>query len=137
MFAANPAVWAVSPPESAYSADDLPPAAPVVIDARAEGDATRLAWHVSPDLDVAHYTIYRSTSPDFVAAQDLALGDTPDSAWVDSAPPASAWYRVVAVDVHGNASASTAVAGPGGSAIGAVALSPPRPNPRAARSRST
>jgi hypothetical protein len=128
---ANPAVWSVSMPDSGYSVDDLPPRAPGALAAQTVTGGTRLAWASSPDADLDRYTIFRGANADFALVDATVLGDTHDSVFVDTAPVADAWYRVEAIDVHGNGAVTAAVAGPGAPAWGAhgVALSAPRPNP--------
>lgn len=126
-----PSTWAVSVADSGYSVDDLPPAAPAVFEARQQGTSVALAWHGVPDLDLARFVVHRGSGEGFVAAEGNRLGQTSDSSFIDAAPSAGSWYRVVALDTHGNQSASQAVAGPGAAAglPALLALSAPRPNP--------
>jgi hypothetical protein len=122
-------VWAVSAPDSGYSVDDLAPAAPAVAEARRTGDAVTLSWGAVDALDLAAYVVVRGTSADFAPAAGIVLGETTALTWTDPASPGGAFYRVLARDVHGNASASPAIAGGGDAVPLVLALTAPRPNP--------
>jgi hypothetical protein len=129
---ATPSLWSSSPADSGWSVDNLAPAAPAArVLARADG-AVVLAWPASPDLDLADYSIHTGDAPDFAVTSENRLASTRDTTWIDPEPRGGAWYRVVAHDVHGNASASSSVwaglEGGGGVAPG-LHLAAPRPSP--------
>ncbi len=127
----SPANWGVSPADSGYSVDDLAPRAPAALAAQSADGGVRLTWSGSPDVDLDHYVVERAASAEFAADGLVELGATRDSSFLDAAPRADQWYRVLAVDVHGNASSSAPLAGPRAAVWGVrgVLLSAPRPNP--------
>jgi hypothetical protein len=69
-----------------------------------------LHWSAVTDRDLATYRVYRGTLADFVPSEATLVGSTTDTVFVD-AHAGEAIYKVVAVDVHGNAS-TPAVAEP-------------------------
>ena len=92
--------------DSAYSVDNLSPAVPMGLAAEQLFDPVGLllTWDANAEGDLAGYTVYRGTSADFVPSEGNRIG-TPaqpnlfDDAWTWDA---GYWYKVVAVDVHGN-----------------------------------
>ena len=124
--------WFASAPDSGTSVDNLAPQAPSlrVAPAAVAPLGVALAWTGSPDLDLAGYEVHRGDGADFVPGTGTLLAMTADTTLVDAEPVPGAWYRVVARDVHGNGSSSTAVASPGDAFVPrAFALAAPRPNP--------
>ncbi|QPZ37637.1 CBM96 family carbohydrate-binding protein [Paramicrobacterium chengjingii] len=94
--------------------DVVPPTVPA--DLTAEGSATgvALAWADATDnVSVDHYTVYRGASENFVADAETAIADIDETDYVDkNLAMGTYYYKVVAVDVAGNASSATsAVAG--------------------------
>jgi hypothetical protein len=115
-----------SPPDSGYSVDNLVPAPVVALHAQLAGDAGRLSWSRDPDPDVLEYRIYRGASPEFAPDASNRLASTPDTVFIDP-HPVSGWYKVAAVDVHGNEGAF-AVAGLIGERM-SLARAGPNPSP--------
>ena len=96
----------------AYSVDNLAPPTPSPFTATYASGTTRLHWQpggVVPDL--AQYRLHRAGTPSFEPGpgnQIAALTDT----FFNDVGPAGSYYRIVAVDQHGNVSPS-ALLGPG------------------------
>jgi hypothetical protein len=129
----SPFTYYDSAPDSGYSVDNLPPAAPAPFTAVYVEGATHLHWGASSDSDLWYYRVYRGTSGDFVPGPANLVATCSDTGYVD-AGDAGAWYKLSAVDVNGNES-PYATLGPGGTvdvpSAGAVALAleGARPNP--------
>jgi hypothetical protein len=124
-------------PASGYSVDDLAPAAPAPFTGVYEDGATHLHWSPNDEADLAHYRLYRGDSPAFVPGPGNLVASPPDTGHVD-AGAAGGYYKLSAVDVHGNESGFTLLA-PGATAdVGdtepsRLTLAAPRPNPARAR----
>jgi hypothetical protein len=132
--AGNASHWD-SAPDSGYSVDNLAPAAPAPFTGSYVAGVTHLHWAASPEGDVAGYRLYRGVAPDFAPAPANLLSAQPDTGFAD-AGPVGGYYKLSAVDVHGNEGAF-ALLGPGGVLDAAPAiparlsLASPRPNPAA------
>jgi hypothetical protein len=110
--------------------DTTPPAAPSGLVATRSGGTVRLIWAANSEPDLAGYSVYRGASAagPFTRINDSLLVDARDD---DANLPGGqdvAWYRLVALDLSGNASpmgmaVSVSLAGP------AIALKPAYPNP--------
>lgn len=104
----NPDVFYFSPPDSGYSVDNLPPAAPE----GAKGDygypppSLLVTWEKSPERDFSHYAVYKGFSPDFTPNPDNRLGTPWDSFLVDEDfdPDIDTYYKISAWDIHENES---------------------------------
>ena len=101
-----------SPPDSGYSVDNLPPLPPAPFTGAYASDATSLHWGVSLEADFASYRLYRGSTSDFVPGPGNLIAAQPDTGFVDPGLVAN-WYKLSAVDAHGNESAF-AVLGPSG-----------------------
>ena len=117
-----------------WSLDNLSPSAPQQLTGEFAAGTTTLAWSAPPDADVAAYRVYRGETAGFVADAAARVAELAATTLADAAG-APRWYRVSAVDAHGNegptallAPGATTGAGPPGPPV-ALALSPPRPNP--------
>jgi fibronectin type 3 domain-containing protein len=90
--------------------DNQPPDAPQFFIAQGEQRRIMLAWSRSRAIDIQGYEIERSTKAN--GLYSLITGVIADSMFVDSVPaPAGKtafWYRLRAVDLHGNRSNWTA-----------------------------
>jgi hypothetical protein len=109
--ASGPASWA-SAPVSGYSVDNLAPAMPAPFTANYAGGATNLHWPRNSEADLAGYRLYRGSTSGFVPGPGSLLSTPPDTGFADAGAP-GAWYKLSAVDIHGNES-PFAVVGPGG-----------------------
>lgn len=97
---------------SGHSVDNLPPAEPVSLVGRFEAGVMHLHWSPNSEPDLAGYRVHRGTSVDFVPAVENLVTTRPDTGYADAAG-APFVYKLVAVDVHGNAS-TPATLSPGG-----------------------
>lgn len=122
-----------SDPDSGYSVDNLAPAPPAPFTATYFGGATHLHWGISREADFAVYRLYRGVTSDFVPGPGNLVAAKPDTGHVDSGP-AGGFYKLSAVDVHGNESLfsritpSTTTGAPDGHPA-PLALSIDGPNP--------
>jgi hypothetical protein len=125
--------WA-SLPDSGYSVDNLPPATPAPFTGEYASGAAHLHWNPNPEQDLAEYRLHRGTTPDFTPAPGNLVASKPDTGYVDPVG-ARFYYKLCAVDVHGNASgyalllpdATVGTAAP--ELPGATWLAPAAPNP--------
>jgi hypothetical protein len=98
----------VSTPDSGYSVDNLSPGQPAAATAAYADGATHLDWTASPEIDFLLYRVYRGNSAGFVPGWANLVAEKPDVGYVDVGPP-GAYYKILAVDVHGNQSGFAAV----------------------------
>jgi hypothetical protein len=125
--------WA-SAPDSGYSVDNLPPAAPTPFTGVYAGGATHLHWGENTEPDLNGYRLYRGSSSGFVPGPGNLISAQPDTGYSDLGP-AGRYYKLSAIDTHGNESAFSLL-GPGGTLDTGnpnlprtLALAQPRPNP--------
>ncbi|OGF14598.1 MAG: hypothetical protein A2W00_04420 [Candidatus Eisenbacteria bacterium RBG_16_71_46] len=123
----------MSAPDSGYSVDNLAPGAPAPFTAAYASGATWLHWGQSAEPDVGEYRLYRGASADFVPGPGNLVVAQSDTGYADVGP-AGGFYKLSAVDVHGNQSGFALIrpqdttdvpAGEGP----ALLLGPVRPNP--------
>jgi hypothetical protein len=124
-----------SQPDSGYSTDDLAPVAPAPLTGHYSGGTTALHWNPNPEPDLAEYRLYRGLSAGFTPGPGNFVAAVPDTGYVDSNAAQPYYYKLGAVDSHGNVS-PYALLTPSGtvdaSLPGAVArmwLAAPTPNP--------
>jgi hypothetical protein len=127
-----------SAPASGYSVDNLAPAIPSPLTGTYAAGTTRLHWNPNGEADLAGYRIYRGATPDFAVGPASQIAAKPDTGFADNAG-SPLYYKVTAVDIHGNESLPAAYPN-GNTAAGDLAepsfvLDSPRPNP--ARASST
>jgi hypothetical protein len=127
----NSGYW-FSPPDSGYSVDNLPPVIPAPFTAAYFAGATHLHWDVNSEADLAEYRLYRGASPSFVPGPGNLISAQPDTGY-DDVGPAGAWYKLSAIDSHGN-EGPCATLGPNGTLDASVPAStlyfaPPAPSP--------
>lgn len=122
-----------SDPDSGYSVDNLGPAQPAPFAAVFGGASASLHWAANGEADLAGYRLYRGTTPGFVPDGGSFVAAIEDTHYVD-AIAVPHWYKLVAVDAHGNTSPAALAAAsatldvtPGGAAR--LVLSRPSPNP--------
>ncbi len=113
----SPGFYIYSEPDSGYSVDNLAPGSPLGLAAEQSyaPEGLQLTWGVGEEGDLWHYAVYRGTSIDFIPVAGNRIGQPTDPEMFDDSWTwdASYWYKVTAVDRHGNESAF-ALAGPGG-----------------------
>ena len=104
----TPSVWYASQPDSGYSADNIAPAAPGGLAGEQiyEPPGLALSWDASAANDLSHYAVYRGLSEGFVPAPENRVATPADPAHFDGDWRWSSgyYYKVSAVDVHGNES---------------------------------
>ncbi|MCC6349546.1 MAG: T9SS type A sorting domain-containing protein [Candidatus Eisenbacteria bacterium] len=130
-------MWWPSLPMSGYSVDNLAPVAPAPFTGEYAGGATNLHWRPNAEADLAGYRLYRGTSAAFVPDGASLVAALADTGYAD-AGAAGRWYKLTAVDVHGNESPVATLSPSGtlavdGSGAAALAFAPPSPNPANAR----
>jgi hypothetical protein len=95
-------------PDSGYSVDNLAPAAPLGLagEQSYSPEGLQLMWDPNSETDLAGYKIYRGTSESFVPGPGNFVASTPDTASFDDewTWDTGYWYKVAAVDIHGNES---------------------------------
>jgi hypothetical protein len=109
------AYW-ISDDESGYSVDNLAPCPPAMLagEQQYQPEGLQLTWDPNAEQDLLHYYIYRGTAETFVPGEGNRISCTADTTTFDDGWHWSTgyWYKVSAVDVHGNES-PFAVLGPG------------------------
>jgi hypothetical protein len=104
----DPAIFYVSDPDSGYSVDNLAPAPPAGLAGEQEYSPAglRLTWEPNDEADLAEYAIYRGTSSDFAPGPGNLVASTFDTLYLDGGWhwDGGYYYKVAAVDVHGNES---------------------------------
>ncbi len=119
---------------SGYSVDDLAPAAPAPLTGAYAAGTTRLHWDPNAEADLAGYRLYRGASADFAPGPQSLVAALADTGYADAAG-APAFYKLTAVDVHGNESPVALLSPSGtldvgdGATAAALALAAPSPNP--------
>jgi hypothetical protein len=120
-------------PDSGYSVDNLAPATPSPFTGEYDDGVATLHWDPNTEPDLAGYRIYRGSSADFVTGPGNLIVAKTDTGHVDNAGDPY-FYKLAAVDVHGNESAPALYAADAttdvqGQARGGWSLAPPVPNP--------
>jgi hypothetical protein len=104
----DPGVYHVSQPDSGYSVDNIAPAMPQCLagDQAVAPDGLELSWRANSEADLSNYAVYRGTSLDFIPDPGNRLCAPADTTWFDSEWrwDSGYYYKVSAVDVHGNES---------------------------------
>ncbi len=134
----DPSRFWISAPDSARSVDNLAPAAPLGLAGALATLPAGLAldWRRSPETDLSHYALYRGASASFVPGPGTLVAAVTDTSFTDVGwPGAGTWYKLAALDIHGNESTVTVLA-PGAVAAApdglprlVTSLAPVQPNP--------
>jgi hypothetical protein len=128
--------WWMSTPATGYSVDNLAPLTPAPFTGMLSGGTTFLHWAANGEPDLAGYRLYRGSSAAFVPGPATLIAALSDTGCTDAA--VGQYYKLSAVDVHGNES-PVAMLTPGGTVdagepiVRELALAPPMPNPVRAR----
>jgi hypothetical protein len=123
----------LSQPKSGYSADNVAPLAPAPFTGTYMAGATHLHWDPNIESDLAGYRLYRGSSAGFVPSPANLVAAPSDTGYTDSGAPS--FYKLTAIDRHGNESPVALLSPQGTVAVGdspaalAFALDGPRPNP--------
>jgi len=125
----NPLIWYVSPPDIAYSKDNLAPAPPGNLRFQSPG---LLAWDVCPDRDFDYFTAYGSAADSLDSSAVVIAYTTGTTANVSGDP--YPFYHVTATDFAGNKGEASSIGGVSGvsddpAPPAAWALRPVLPNP--------
>jgi hypothetical protein len=119
--------------DSGSSVDNIPPVPPTALAGTFGGGALHLTWTASPATDLGVYAVYRGSSAGFVPGPGSLLGRIAGTGFPDATFVPGSYYKVTALDRHGNESAAAALSPAqttGVDAGGAVlAFAPPVPNP--------
>jgi hypothetical protein len=123
-----------SAPASGYSVDNLVPPMPVPFVVNFQGPDKYLHWGPSVAPDLRGYIVYRGVTPDFELNGGTYVAEVQDTNYVDHAPADFYYYKLTAVDVHGNQSPPALVVPPGtvdvdGPPSATLRFAAPRPNP--------
>lgn len=97
--------------------DSAPPSAPTNIREDIRGAISMLAWDASPDADVVGYDVYMYSPDPARESAYIRVNASPIQAEeysVSELGAVNAWYRVKAVDLSGNRSATSGAAMVGG-----------------------
>ena len=135
-YNASNTVYFASNADSGYSVDNIPPIAPALFTGNYATGATHLHWNPNAEPDLANYRLYRGSSAGFVPGPGNLVSSPPDTGYA-AVGAAGFYYKLSAVDVHGNESGyalltpstTTAV---GSELVGELAFSRPAPNPASA-----
>ncbi len=102
--------WESSNVLSGYSVDNLAPGAPLNLAGANNAGAVDLSWTASgvQDADLAQYRIYRGTESAFILNAGSLLATSETTAYQDDTSSGTVYYRVTAVDAHGNEGAASA-----------------------------
>src|SRR5262249_36532042 len=103
-------------PDSSYSVDNLPPGPPNSVASNYSGGVMHIHWGVSPEADFAFYHVYRGSSAGFVPGSGNLISVQTDTGFVDSGPAVS-FYKLSALDAHGNESAFVTITPTGTSSV--------------------
>ena len=98
----------VSAPDSGYSVDNLAPPPPTGFSGSYAAGSASLLWDPSTAGDLGTYRLYRGTSPSFVPAAGNLVAAPLTTHYTDAAGRPY-WYKLSAVDVHGNEGVAVAL----------------------------
>ncbi len=102
----DPFVFYDSEVDSGYSVDNLaPPAPPALAGAYLPAGGVRLSWREARADDRAFYEVWRGNARGLDPDKDVLIGSPPDTFFTDPTGGAH-FYKVRAVDVHGNRGAA-------------------------------
>jgi hypothetical protein len=89
-----------------YTYIDLPPRAPVNLNAVVENGYVSLSWNRNTEADTAYYNVYRDTIMNFTIDSTKLVGSPTDTFYTELLPEAiiNLYYKVTAVDNQGNES---------------------------------
>ena len=91
--------------------DTVAPSVPSGVAASVSGSSVSVSWSASTDnVGVVGYQVHRGSSAGFTVSAGSKVADVTSTSFTDAGRPVGTWYyRVVAVDAAGNASAASAV----------------------------
>ncbi|MBL7046631.1 MAG: PKD domain-containing protein [Candidatus Marinimicrobia bacterium] len=115
----DPYEYYISEIDSGYSVDNLSPAVPTgLLASVTEENTVELNWDSPVDEDFNYFRIYRSLTPDFDPSGMEPISESIDPTFIDSDVETGEtyYYRLSAIDFHGNESEYS-------EAVGATVLS--------------
>jgi hypothetical protein len=92
-----------SVPRSGYSVDNLPPGTPSPFTGTFHGTFALLHWHPNLEADLGGYRLHRGTSTGFIPGPGTLVSAQPDTGYTDAVTQPY-FYKLSAVDIHGNES---------------------------------
>jgi hypothetical protein len=105
---AEPSNFWTSAPDSGYSVDNLAPVVPLGLAGEQSftPEGIQLTWEGNSETDLSGYRIYRGTDENFEPGEGSLLTSVPDTLYFDAgwAWESGYYYKLAAVDVHGNES---------------------------------
>ena len=105
---ADPFVFYNSSPDSGYSVDNLAPPSPSPMTVRYGPAENVMHWHASNAPDLRGYELYRGTSSSFLPSPATLIASIAETSFTDR--PGAHYYKLAAIDLHGNHSRFVAVA---------------------------
>lgn len=119
--------------DSGYSVDNIRPRRPESLSGQIQGSGYVLSWNANDDPDLAAYHLYRGSSADFVPAEANRIAALNNVEYMDASGTGAEYYKLSAVDEHGNESEYAVLRPSGPTAIGGAdfgfGLRGVRPNP--------
>ena len=102
----DPSVFFDSPIDSGYSVDNIPPSPPQSFAGEYKAmKGIELSWSPNGEVDFDCYSVYRGSSEDFPTDPEHLVVETTETAFTDVGESLSSrFYKLVAVDLHGNTS---------------------------------
>jgi hypothetical protein len=94
-----------SVPDSGYSVDNLPPGPPAPVAIAYRAGTSYVHWSPVASPDLAGYRVYRGASSSFTPSLANLVGAPADTGFADAGSSLTQWYKLSAVDIHGNESA--------------------------------
>ena len=98
----NPGVFYESNVDSGYSVDNFAPARPAKASATYANGAVALHWASNREIDLDSYRVYRGTTRDFRPSLANLIDSEADTTLTDLQGGMSDFYKITAVDLHGN-----------------------------------
>ncbi len=130
-------VYFMSTPLAALSVDNLAPIAVKGLHGTLNygPSSIDLIWQANAEGDLDHYNLYRGTTPGFVPDQTSLVSTVADTTFLDTSGDSGSYYRLAAVDIHGNEGPDVLLNPAGVSGVGdtipvvELAISRVAPNP--------
>ncbi len=99
----------LSAPLNSLSVDNLAPEAPKGLTGEAiyTPEGLGISWFTNPEDDISHYVLYRGATPNFVPDSGNLVATLDDTLFFDDLWADGDYFRLTAVDVHGNEGPST------------------------------
>jgi hypothetical protein len=100
----TPSMFGVSNALAGHSIDNRAPAAPQQLAGAFAGGSVTMSWAANTENDLVGYAVYRGAGASFVPAPENRLVQVALPQHIDPAYAAGDYYKVTAVDRHGNES---------------------------------